>query len=278
MDHGAVEFVIAHGLHSQVNGRKVFVGSRHYLETHLGVPFTSHEPLISDQIAEGKTLLYVAEGKTLIGLVALRDQVREDAVATLAQLKTLGIDYQVMLTGDDRHRAESLARKLGIDRLYAEQAPEEKAQVIEELKAVGRKVMFVGDGVNDVAALVSARVGVAMPRAALLSREAADVILLRDDLESLAQARQFAVCTQELIRSNFYFDVAVNSVLLLAASFGWVPAVAAALMHNGTTLAILIRSLRKQIISGAVAKNLAGYPGEARGAGREVLPEASPSQ
>jgi manganese/zinc-transporting P-type ATPase C len=278
VDHGAVEFVIAHGLHSQVNGRKVFVGSRHYLETHLGVPFTSHEPLISDQRAEGKSLLYVAEGKILIGLVALRDQVREDAVATLAQLKALGIGYQVMLTGDDRHRAESLARQLGIDRLYAEQAPEEKAQVIEELKAVGRKVMFVGDGVNDAAALVSAPVGVAMPRAALLSREAADVILLRDDLESLAQARQFAVGTQELIRSNFYFDVAVNSVLLLAASLGWVPAVAAALMHNGTTLAILVRSLRKQIISGAVAKNLAGYPGEARGAGGKVVPEVSPSQ
>jgi P-type E1-E2 ATPase len=246
VDHGAVEFVIAHGLHTEVNGGKVYVGSRHYLEEHVGISFAAHESLISGRVAEGKTLLYVAEDETLVGLVALRDELREDAIATLASLKASGIEQLVMLTGDSRHKAEALAFRLDIDRVFAEQAPEEKAQVIEALKAAGRKVVFVGDGVNDASALVSAHVGVAMPRGALLSREAADVILLRDHLEGLAQAREFAVRTQELIRSNFHLDVAVNSVLLLAASFGWLPAVAAALLHNGTTLAILIRALRTQ--------------------------------
>jgi heavy metal translocating P-type ATPase len=249
VDHGAVEFVIAHGLHTEVNGSKVFVGSRHYLEEHVDIPFARHEGVITALTAEGKTLLYVAEDETLIGLVGLRDQVREEAMATLARLKALGIGQQVMLTGDARHRAEALAQQMNIDRVYAEQAPEEKARVIETLKAAGRKVVFVGDGVNDASALVSAHVGVAMPRGALLSREAADVILLRDDLEGLAQARELAVRTQELIRGNFHLDVTVNSLLLLAASFGWLPAVAAALLHNGTTLAILVRSMNKRGIA-----------------------------
>lgn len=246
VDHGSVEFVIAHGLHTEVNGKKVYVGSRHYLEEHVGISFTSHEPIISDRVVEGKTLLYAAEDETLIGLVALRDQVREDALATLARLKALGIEHRIMLTGDTRHKAEALAQQLDIDRVYAEQAPEEKTQVIEALRAAGHRVVFVGDGVNDASALVSAYVGVAMPRGALLSREAADVILLRDDLHSLTQARLFAVRTQKLIRSNFHLDVTVNSLLLLAATFGWVPPVAAAMLHNGTTLAILIRALRMQ--------------------------------
>jgi cation-transporting P-type ATPase C len=272
VDHGAVEFVIAHGLHTEVNGRKVFVGSRHYLEEHVGIAFASHEPAIADRLTEGKTLLYVAEDDTLIGFVALRDRVREDAGPVLARLKDLGIDHQIMLTGDARHRAEALAEELSIDRLYAEQSPEDKLRVVEALKAAGGKVVFVGDGVNDASALVSAHIGVAMPRGALLSREAADVILLRDDLEGLAQARELAVRTRDLIHGNFRLDVAVNSLLLVAATFGWLPPVAAALLHNGTTLAILTRSLRRRAVASTpdkstLATRFAGHCEEVREAG-----------
>lgn len=255
VDHGAVEFVIAHGLHTEVNGRRVFVGSRHYLEEHVGIAFASHQPVISDRLAEGKTLLYVAEDETLIGVVALRDKVRENARAVLARLKALGFGQRIMLTGDARHRAEALAEELGIDQLYAEQSPEDKLRVVEALKTAGGKVVFVGDGVNDTSALASAHIGVAMPRGALLAREAADVILLRDDLEGLAQARELAVRTRDLIHSNFRLDVAVNSLLLVAATFGWVPPVAAALLHNGTTLAILTRSLKQRTIPSTPVKS-----------------------
>ncbi|WP_084162048.1 heavy metal translocating P-type ATPase [Methylocaldum szegediense] len=255
VDHGAVEFVIAHGLNTVVNGRKIFVGSRHYLEKHVGISFASHEQALSDRFAEGKTLLYVAEDKTLIGYVALRDQVREDAAGVLARLKTLGIDQRIMLTGDARHRAEALAAELGIDQLYAEQSPDDKLRIVETLKAAGGKVVFVGDGVNDAPALVSAHIGIAMPRGALLSREAADVILLRDDLEGLVQARELAVRTLDLIHSNFRLDVVVNSLLLVAATFGWLPPIAAGMLHNGTTLAILTRSLKQRAIPGTLGRS-----------------------
>ncbi len=246
IDHGAVEFVIAHGAHTDVNGNRIYVGSRHYLEEHIAVSFATHEGTIAALANDGKTLLYVAENDRLIGIIGLRDQLREDARPVLGKLKALGIEHPVMLTGDTRHKSEALARYLGIDRVHAEQAPEQKALLVEELKATGHTVVFVGDGINDASALLTAHVGITMPRGALLAREAADVILLHDSLEGVAQAREFALRTQALIRSNFHLDVALNSGLLLAATFGWVPAVAAALLHNGTTLAILLRSIRSQ--------------------------------
>lgn len=244
VDHGDVEFVVAHGLNTGVNGNRVLVGSRHYLEAHEGIDFAPHEPAIAALEEAGKALLYVAENGVLTGLVALRDEVRAEAAALLARLRAGGIAQLAMLTGDTQRKAESLARQLDLDRFYAERAPEEKAAVIEALKAAGSKVVFVGDGVNDAAALVSAQVGVAMTDGALLSREAADVILLREGLEALAEAREIAVDTRDLIHGNFTLDLAVNSGLLFAALFGWLPPVLAALLHNGTTLAILGRSMR----------------------------------
>jgi cation-transporting P-type ATPase C len=246
VDHGDVEFVVAHGLNTGVDGNRILVGSRHYLEEHEGIGFAAHEPLITELAAAGKTLLYVAEAARLIGLVALRDELRADSGPTLARLRASGIGHLIMLTGDTRPKAEALAAGLGIDRVYAERTPEDKARLIEELKASGHRVVYVGDGVNDAAALVSAQVGVAMTRGALLSREAADVILLREGLEALAEARERALRTRDLIHGNFNLDLAVNSALLLAATFGWLPPVAAALLHNGTTLAILLRSVKRQ--------------------------------
>ena len=245
VDHDVVDFVVAHGLNTKVNGNQVLVGSRHYLEAHEGIPFGLHEIAIAALVAEGKTLLYVAEASTLVGLIALRDEVRGDAVPTLARLKSLGLGQLVMLTGDTTQKAEALALRLDIDQVYAERSPEEKVQLIEGLKAAGRKVVFVGDGINDASALVSAQVGVAMNQGALLSREVADVILLHDGIAHLIKARELAMKTRDLIHSNFNLDIAVNSALLFAATFGWLPPVVAALLHNGMTLAILARSMKR---------------------------------
>jgi cation-transporting P-type ATPase C len=244
VEHGDVEYVVAHGLNTEVNGNRVLVGSRHYLETHEGIDFAPHESTIAHLAEAGKALLYVAERETLVGLVAVRDELRAEAAPTLARLRALGVERLAMLTGDTRSTAEALAMRLSIDRVYAERAPQDKGQLIEELRAAGHKVVFVGDGVNDAPALMSAHVGVAMADGALLSREAADVIMRHDGLATLVQAREIALDTRNLIRSNFNIDLTVNSVLLFAATFGWLPPVAAALLHNGTTLAILARALR----------------------------------
>jgi cation-transporting P-type ATPase C len=136
-----------------------------------------------------------------------------------------------------------MADALGVDAVRAELRPEEKAGVIEEYKRRGRTIAFVGDGVNDAPALAAAHVGMAMPRGALIARETADVILLQDDLAAIADARDLAARTQGLIRTNFRVAAGVNSGIILAAALGRLSPVAASVLHNGTTLGILLNAL-----------------------------------
>jgi cation-transporting P-type ATPase C len=198
IDHGEVEFIVAHGLNTLVGGYRAVVGSAHYLAEHERIPIAASREITDALEAEGKTLLYVAEGKRLVGIVALQDEPRPDAADALEQLRALGIKRLVMLSGDQRHKAESVAEQLGIDQVHAEMRPEEKAQVVEGLKTNGHRVVFVGDGVNDAPALTVADVGISMPRGALLSRETADLVLLRDRLLDLAAARELAGRTMTL--------------------------------------------------------------------------------
>ncbi|MBM4201991.1 MAG: HAD-IC family P-type ATPase, partial [Gammaproteobacteria bacterium] len=243
VDHGDVEYVVAHGLNTRIGGKRVQIGSRHYLEAHEGIDFGGQESTIEPLIDAGNALLYVAEDACLVGLIALRDELREEAWVTLTRLKGSGIEHVVMLTGDTLRQAEALASRLPIDAVYAELTPEDKARRIEVLKSTGANIMFIGDGVNDAGALVCAQVGIAMTDGTLLCREAADVLMLREGLEGLTIARDIAFETRRVIDSNFAIDLAVNSALLVGATLGWLPPIASALLHNGTTLAILARSL-----------------------------------
>ncbi|MGY6215878.1 heavy metal translocating P-type ATPase [Methylolobus aquaticus] len=273
VDHGDVEYVVAHGLNTRIAGKSVQIGSRHYLEAHEGVDFGSHESSIEPLINGGNALLYVAEDTRLVGLIALRDQVREEASITLTRLRSSGIEWVVMLTGDTLRQAQALASQLPIDSVYAELNPEEKANRIEALKSAGHRIMFIGDGVNDAAALVCAQVGIAMTDGTLLCREAADVLMLREGLEGLTIARDIALETRRVIDSNFAADLAVNSALLLGATLGWLPPIAAALLHNGTTLAILVRSLRQGVAIGAGTGQRP--KGDAARVGLDLVPTAS---
>lgn len=142
-------------------GGRIVIGSRHYLEEHEGVSFAAHQPLIRRLEDEGKTLLYVGSEQGPVGVIALRDTLRADAAATLARLRELGVERLVLMTGDRRAKAEALAAELGLDEVHAEMRPEEKAGVITRLQGAGRKVAFVGDGVNDGPALAQAEVGIA---------------------------------------------------------------------------------------------------------------------
>jgi manganese/zinc-transporting P-type ATPase C len=186
--HGEVDYLVAHGLSTEVDGKRVIIGSRHFLEEHHAISFARHETVIDRLQDEGKTLLYVgaaAQGKNKggpIGVVALRDTLRADAVYALKRLRALGITQTVMITGDKRAKAEALAAELGLDAVHAEVAPEEKAAIIKALQAAGRKVAFVGDGINDGPALSVAEVGIAMPRGADIARATADIVLMDDRL------------------------------------------------------------------------------------------------
>jgi cation-transporting P-type ATPase C len=149
----------------------------------------------------------------------------------------------IMITGDRRQKAEALGRELGLDEVFAEMRPEEKARVIERLQQNGRKVAFVGDGVNDGPALAAAEVGIAMPRGADIARATADIVLMDDHLSAVADVRDIAARTMRLIRANFNLAVGINTGILGGAVMGRLSPVASALLHNGTTIGILLNAL-----------------------------------
>lgn len=241
--HGEVDYLVAHGLAAEVGGARVRIGSRHYLQEHEGIVFDAHHDLIERLQEEGKILLFVGSEQGPLGLIALRDTLRPDAAETLRRLRALGVNRLVMITGDRRAKAEALAAELGLDAVHAEMPPEAKAGVIEELQRAGRKVAFVGDGVNDGPALTVAEVGIAMPRGADIARATADIVLLDDRLAAVAEARDLAARTMRLIRTNFNLAVGVNSAILGGAVLGWLSPVMSAVLHNGTTIGILLNAL-----------------------------------
>ncbi len=245
--HGEVDYLVAHGLAADVSApggsRRVRIGSRHYLEQHENIRFDAHEPLIDRLQDEGKTLLFVGNDQGPVGLIALRDTLRADARETIARLRALGIKQLIMITGDRRAKAEALAIELGLDAVYADMAPEGKAGIIETLQQAGHQVAFVGDGVNDGPALVAAEVGIAMPRGADIARATADIVLMDDRLAAVADARDLAGRTMQLIRTNFNLAVGINTAILGGAVMGWLSPVASAVLHNGSTIGILLNAL-----------------------------------
>jgi P-type E1-E2 ATPase len=244
ISHGEVDYLVAHGLQAEVDGGRIVVGSRHYLEAHMAIGFDAYQERIDALQAEGKTLLFVGNAEGAVGLIALRDTLREEAPATLARLRALGVERLIMITGDRREKAEALAAELGLDAVHAEMAPEDKAGVIESLQQAGRKVAFVGDGVNDGPALSVANLGIAMPRGADIARATADVVLMDDRLLAVADAREIAAKTMRLIQNNFHAAVGINTGVLAGAVLGWLSPVASAVLHNGSTIGILINALK----------------------------------
>lgn len=244
IDHGEVEYLVAHGMNCPVRDDRLLIGSRHYLEEHKGIVFEQFQSRIDELEEQGKTLLYIATTEEAIGLIALRDRVRFDAKAVLEGLRQLGIQHLVMLTGDRRTRAQALADNVGIDEVFAEQAPEDKAGIVEQLRAEGRKVAFVGDGVNDGPALVAADIGIAMSRGAEVARATADVVLLEDQLSLLVNAVDISQRTMKLVASNYRAAIGINTGVMLGAALGWLSPITTAVLHNGTTVVLLFKSLR----------------------------------
>lgn len=243
ISHGEVEYVIAHGLTSTLNGNALNMGSRHFLTEHQQVDFSPYEDEIKALEKTGRHLIFIAHQRCLIGIIGLRDQIREDVIETFKQLRASGVSELVMISGDNKYKAQMLGDELAIDRVFAEATPKTKSEIIASLKASGRKVMFVGDGVNDAPALTMADVGIAMHNGTELARQAADVVLLRDQLIGVAETKQLAQMAMNLINSNIKVAEYINSGIMLGAALGMLNPAASALLHNGTTIAILARSL-----------------------------------
>ena len=243
VSHSDVQFIVAHGLVSEVDGKRVVIGSRHFLEEHEHIKTGRKKKQIERMEEDGQILLYAAVDGKLVGILGMRDRLRPEAKDILVRLRETGVKNIAILTGDRKHKADALAAELGVDEVFAELRPEEKAGIVTKLREEGRKVAFVGDGVNDAPALLNADVGVAMPQGADIARACADIILMDDHIEGVSAARSLSKSTMDLIGSNFKWAVGVNSGLFLGASMGWTSPVVSSLLHNGTTLGTLVRAL-----------------------------------
>ena len=242
--HDEVEFIVAHGVKTYVGGKEVVIGSRHFLEDDEQISFSKHEKIIKNEVDSGLTLLYVGYDKELLGVIAMRDTMRENAAQTLAKLRKLGVKELIMLTGDVQSKAGQVVSELGIDRVYANCLPTDKAGIIEQLKAEGKKVAFVGDGINDAPSLTKAHVGISMQKGADIAKATADISLLKDDIGSVAVAKDAANKTIKLINANFNATVGINSLILAGATFGFFNPIATAVLHNGTTIGLLANSMK----------------------------------
>lgn len=244
INHGEVEFIVAHGVKTSIDNEEVIIGSRHFLEDDEGVDFSIANGEIKELLDKGLTLLYVAKAKELLGVIAMKDEIRHNAKEVLAKLKQNGVKELIMLTGDIKSRAEEVAKELGIDRVYSELLPQDKASILEQLKAEGKKVAFIGDGINDAPSLVKADVGISMQKGADLAKASADIGLLRDDFACILEAKMIANETMKKIDKNFSTTVWVNSFILGAATLGFLSPAATAFAHNGTTIALLANAIK----------------------------------
>ncbi|MFH1137681.1 MAG: heavy metal translocating P-type ATPase [Pseudomonadota bacterium] len=237
---GQVDFIVAHGVSAFVNGWRVLVGSVHFVEEDEGIDCSAAVGQAGLLGKQGKTLLYVARDGVLEGLIALRDILRPEAARVLRELKELGLTRLVMLTGDHADSARAAAEKLeALDQVYCDLKPEDKVALVKKFQEEGCVVAFAGDGVNDAPALVAAEVGICMPGGADLAREAAQVILLREDISALTVARQIAVRSQRTIRNCFIAAFGLNTLFLVLASGGRLAPAVAAVLHNANTVGIL---------------------------------------
>lgn len=245
MHHEEVEFIVAHGVKTQINGKEVIIGSRHFLEDDEQVSFEGHQETIDRYMQDGKILLYIAYDKKLLGTIGMMDRVRENAKNALALLRRLGAKELVMLTGDVQEKADVLAQELGIDTVYAKLMPTDKSRIVESLKQSGKTVAFVGDGINDAPALMNAHVGISMYKGADIAKATADISLLKDDIEAVVDAKILANKTMERIHANFNATVGINSVILAGAATGLLSPIVTAILHNGTTIGLLLNSMQK---------------------------------
>lgn len=243
-EHAEVEYVVAHGIVSTLHGKRMHLGSRHYLEHDEGVDLSVFAKDMARETSCGHSLIFLAESGEAAGMAVIADPLRPEASAVVREMRSLGFSRILMLTGDDLRTAESVAAQAGITEFRAHVMPREKGEIIQQLNAGGRKVMMVGDGINDGPALSCASVGVAMGDGTDLARAVANVLLVRSSLNALPAVRRLADQALRRIRQNAISALSLNSIYMAGATFfGFSPALSAAL-HNLTTIGIALNAIR----------------------------------
>ena len=242
-EHAEVNYVVAHGISSNLNGEKVLIGSYHFIVEDEHVIVTEEELELINKEADGCSIIYLAIAGKLAGFLCIEDPIREEAKYVIEALKEEGIKNVVMLTGDGESTASIVAKKLGITEYKSQVLPDNKASVIEALKEKGHKVIMVGDGINDSPALASANVSISMKDSSDLAREVSDISLLSSNLEDLVILRKLSTALMNKINKNFRFIITFNTSLLLLSLFGVITPTTSALLHNLSTMGLSAKSM-----------------------------------
>ena len=244
-EHTKVEFIVAHGIASSWRGQRVLIGSGHFVLEDEYIPISDEQQAIVDEESKkGRSVLYLAVGGELAGLLLIEDQIRQDAPDVIRRLKEDGVKRVVMLTGDGELTAASIAAQAGIDEYRSQMLPEDKAAFVASLQKDGYKVAMVGDGINDSPALSAAQVGVAMAEGADMAREVADIVLMSGRLDGLLVARRISREALRRIHTNFRTSLLWNSAFLMGGLLGFLQPGLSAFLHNATTAAIAVSSIR----------------------------------
>ena len=241
--HSNVEYVVAHGISSTVEGRKVVIGSYHFVFEDEGCTVPEDERDKFDGISDEYSHLYLAASGVLRAGICISDPLRPEAAAVVTPLHKAGINKVVMMTGDNEKTAAAVARAVGVDEYHAEVLPEDKAEFIRREKAAGHTVIMIGDGVNDTPALSEADVGIAINTGAAIAKEISDITVSSSDLFKLLKLREISVALMSRINKNYRFIVGFNFLLIVCGVTGIIQPTTSALLHNMSTLGISIKSM-----------------------------------
>lgn len=241
--HSKVEYLVAHGIASTVNGERVLIGSAHFVFEDEGCVVPEEDQAQFDALPSEFSHLYLAIGGRLAAVICISDPLREEAAAVLSQLRNMGIKKTVMLTGDSHRTAAAIAAQLGVDEFRAEVLPADKAEFIAQLRQNGHTVLMVGDGINDSPALSEADAGIAIRDGAAIAREIADITMAADSLWELVELRRIAMALIARIHSNYRFVIGFNGALIGLGVAGILPPATSAMLHNISTVGVSLRSM-----------------------------------
>ena len=242
--HAEVEYIVAHGIASSLDGKRVVIGSEHFVVEDEHVPISDEQRARIAEETHGLSTLYLAVDGQLVGAIGIEDPLKAGVRQAVADLRELGFEHIVMLTGDNERAAARVAEEAGITEFRANMLPEGKHAFVEELKAAGRHVVMVGDGVNDSPALSTADVGVAMANGTAIAKEVADITLTSGDLTSLVRMRRLSMGLMRRLDTSFAQVMVLNSAFLAAGIAGVITPQTSGLLHNGTTIALSVRGTR----------------------------------
>lgn len=241
--HSKVEYVVAHGISTRINDKKAIIGSYHFVFEDEGCKIPDGRQHIFDSLPEDCSHLYLAIENELAAVICVQDPLREEAADIVKKLKASGISKVVMMTGDSERTAAAVARKVGVDEYYSEVLPEDKAGFVEKEKAAGRKVIMIGDGINDSPALSAADVGIAISEGAEIAREIADITVGEDNLYEIVALKELSNGLVKRIKRNYRVIVGFNTCLIGLGVLGVIQPTTSALLHNTSTLVIGLKSM-----------------------------------